>query len=292
MTLTLVSAADSGYFEFINELVDSVRMHAEGFGISINILDVGLTAEQRSDLAAKVQSIVDPDWRVSPPVGSEVQDWYKAMVSRPFLPEIFPGYSHYLWLDADCWIQDGSVISLFLREAERGKLAIVPEVDRTFSHNAFELMRFRQNQAEQYFSEIYGPKTAGVFKFLPVLNVGAFCLAQDAPHWDHWAKAFAEVLSKGAHFFADQASLNHTVRRNDLPFAGLPLYCNWNCNHELLAFDRDGGEFVEPDEPHTTIGIMHLTGKSKTLVSKIRCVDGGSIETGFRLSDFGRLRRD
>jgi len=29
----------------------------------------------------------------------------KAQVCRPFIPQIFPGYRCYLYLDSDCWVQ-------------------------------------------------------------------------------------------------------------------------------------------------------------------------------------------
>ena len=43
---TIVTLADSNYFEMLEELVDSINKHPESENISICVLDAGLTEEQ------------------------------------------------------------------------------------------------------------------------------------------------------------------------------------------------------------------------------------------------------
>ena len=44
---TIVSLADSNYFELLNELIDSIKKFEKSNTIAICILDAGLTEEQK-----------------------------------------------------------------------------------------------------------------------------------------------------------------------------------------------------------------------------------------------------
>ncbi len=50
---TIVSLADSNYFDLLNELVDSILKFTEGKEVDICILDAGLSDEQKNILTAK-----------------------------------------------------------------------------------------------------------------------------------------------------------------------------------------------------------------------------------------------
>jgi lipopolysaccharide biosynthesis glycosyltransferase len=43
---TIVTLADSNYFEMLNELIDSINQHPESKKISICVLDAGLKDDQ------------------------------------------------------------------------------------------------------------------------------------------------------------------------------------------------------------------------------------------------------
>ena len=45
---TIVSLADSNYFELLNELIDSIKQFDQSKSIAICILDAGLTEEQKN----------------------------------------------------------------------------------------------------------------------------------------------------------------------------------------------------------------------------------------------------
>ena len=45
---TIVSLADSNYFDLLNELVDSILKFPEGKNVDICILDAGLSNEQKN----------------------------------------------------------------------------------------------------------------------------------------------------------------------------------------------------------------------------------------------------
>ena len=54
---TIVSLADSNYFNLLNELVDSIIQFTKSSEVDICILDAGLTNEQKNILSKKVKEI-------------------------------------------------------------------------------------------------------------------------------------------------------------------------------------------------------------------------------------------
>ena len=58
---TIVSLADSNYFELLCELIESIKRFKESKDIDICILDSGLTAEQIGFLTSRVSSIKKPN---------------------------------------------------------------------------------------------------------------------------------------------------------------------------------------------------------------------------------------
>ena len=103
----IVSLADSNYFDLLNELIDSILKFDESKNVSICILDAGLTNEQKETLLKKVDEIKNAEWDIEVP-GFKVRgkEWLKSQVSRAFLPNYFPKYKKYLWIDCDAWVQE------------------------------------------------------------------------------------------------------------------------------------------------------------------------------------------
>ena len=64
---TIVSLADSNYFDLLNELVDSILKFSESKEVDICILDAGLSIEQKSILSKKVKEIKKAQWDIEVP---------------------------------------------------------------------------------------------------------------------------------------------------------------------------------------------------------------------------------
>ena len=60
----------------------------------------------------------------------------------------------------------------------------------------------------------------------------------------------------------DQVALNYAIYRCGLfdRTELLPAWCNWTCHFGFPAWDSAALQYVEPNLPHTPIGIVHLTG--------------------------------
>ena len=80
-----------------------------------------------------MKEIKNPDWPCPlPPDKIAGKEFLKACVCRPFLPQIFPGYDIYFWMDADTWIQNWAGPDLFLQGAARKKIALTSQADRAY----------------------------------------------------------------------------------------------------------------------------------------------------------------
>lgn len=299
-TITVVTAADAGYFDLLRGLVLSLEQGPLSSRLPLSILDLGLTPEQAAWLRARGATLTEPGWDVEFPGREQVPSHYRAMSARPYLPRYFPGYEIYLWIDCDAWVQDDTVLAWFIRGARRGKMAVVPELDRGYwtMHKPPKL--WGQNQ--QAFAWSFGLKAGYRLGRNPILNVGAFALRGDAPHWHLWGERHRQSLQRRRRrpphldspfnfFLSEQTALNYVIFADKAPATFLPATCNWFCGKGDPLYDRERGMMVEPHEPHTPLGIIHLAGKGmKERVWTIPTLDGGNVTCRLTFEDVSALR--
>ena len=130
---TIVSLADSNYFELLCELIDSIKSFEESKNVAICVLDAGLSDNQKNILLKKVDTIKKANWDIEVPSYKVIgKEWLKSQVSRAFLPKYFPGYNKYLWIDADAWVNSWEAIDLYFTGSDNGKLSISTSADRAY----------------------------------------------------------------------------------------------------------------------------------------------------------------
>ena len=113
--IAFVSGCDANYFPILVEWLKSLRSFDQGKQAHVCILDVGLKPEHIEYLNPLVDHIVNPDWPMDIPASRiRGREYIKACVCRPFIPQIFPDYDIYVWMDADTWIQDWRGIELYI----------------------------------------------------------------------------------------------------------------------------------------------------------------------------------
>jgi hypothetical protein len=259
----IVSGADSGYFELLQGCVRSIRDKPEARKIALGILDVGLTGSERQWLAEQGATIAAPGWDLDFPDRDNAPRYRQAQYGRPFLPRHFPGHDLYLWIDADAWVQDWAAVDLLLQAAEEGRLAIVPEMDRSYRNFFHAYDEFHGVIGEGY-RAVFDEPTASRLARRPLLNNGVFALAAGAPHWQAWAETLGKSLQRSRNGLIDQTTLNHVVYEQNLPAHFLPAWCNWICHHAAPVRDAGSGFLTEPNLPHQKLGIVHLTMWMKT----------------------------
>ena len=249
--------------------------------IDIGVLDLGLQPEESAQLSPFGPTIVKPGWDIDferPAAGSgsittgnkQIGEGFKAMVSRPFLREHFPGYETYIWIDADAWVQNWWAIEWLIEGARRGDLNIAPEMDRSYKHS-FNFREYVRWTFEQH-ATLFGEKSAKRVAYNPTLNCGVFSMPANHPAWSLWADAMRTALSRKVDFFVDQLALNHVVYSTEPPRCLLPSQFNWLANMAMPAFDPVTRDFVEPAIPHRPIGILHLSGNTKSAPREVRVI--------------------
>jgi hypothetical protein len=258
-----ITGGDADYFDLMRDCVGSLRATEEGRAMTLGILDCGLTAEQRAWFAEQGAIFATAGWDFDFPARAKLSDGYKALTARPFLPRYFSGFDLYFWIDGDCWVQQGDAITLFLRAARTGALAVAPEIHRLMRHYRHAWKEFSTINGAAY-AAAFGQETADRLIRYPLINAGVFALRSDAPHWQGWADLLGASLQRTADM-TDQTSLNVLVYDHGLPCEPLPSRCNWPIHHATPAWDAERGVFVEPAMPYEALGILHLTIYTKRL---------------------------
>ena len=294
----IISLADENYFELLEELVDSIKSFKQSENIAICILDAGLTDHQKNILAPKVDEIKSSDWDIKISQFKVMgKKWLKSLITRAFLPEYFPKYEKYLWIDADAWVNSWEAVELYFKGCENKKLSIATSADRAYGRvlrAEWILGSFARIKSQNYKhakSSGFSEKIAREVALKPHLNAGVFALASNAPHWEVWRKNLEESLKSGKVWGSDQIALNITVYHNKLPVEILPAYCNWTLI-DALKFDKKRNTLVEPYLPNHQIGIVHFAGKisdhirkNKDYISKIKTIDGDLIDMKLRYNN-------
>ena len=262
---TIVSLADSNYFELLNELINSIKSFKESSNFAICVLDAGLTDNQRNALSKKVDEVKKADWDIDVP-GYKVRgkEWLKSQVSRAFLPKYFPQYKKYLWIDCDAWVQDWSSIDLYFKACENGKLGITQTISPGYKIMSKvkwifgKIALIKSQNFKHAISSKIGIDKARKLAFVPHINIGVFSLENDSVCWKIWQENLTRTLSSGKIFGSEGLAINMSVYIDQVETEFLPLNCNWIASNLLPKFDEKKNCFVEPYLPNYKIGIMHL----------------------------------
>ena len=125
----IVTLADSNYFDLLLELIASIKRFEQSNDVSICVLDAGLKEDQIKNLNGKVEIIKKAKWDIEVPSYKTLgKEWLKSQVSRAFLPEYFPDFEKYLWIDCDAWVNTWDSIDLYFQACEDGKLGITQTI--------------------------------------------------------------------------------------------------------------------------------------------------------------------
>jgi len=268
-----ITGGDAQYFDLMRDCIDSLQATEEGRAMALGILDCGLTEEQRAWCRARGAILVAPQWDFDFPGREKLKEGYKALTARPFLPRYFPGFDLYLWIDGDCWVQQGDALALFLAAARTGALAAAPEIHRSMRHYRHAWTEFSTINGAAY-EACFGKQTAERLIRYPLINAGVFALSADAPHWQGWAEVLGSALQRSADM-TDQIALNVLVYDRGFACEPLPSRCNWPVHHATPAWDATRALFVEPAMPYDPLGILHLTIYTKKLATlDVREVSG------------------
>lgn len=264
----IVTTADSAIFPLLVGLLRSLRT-LDRTRFAVCLIDLGLTPAQREHVAPDCQRIVPIDdaklVHPAPHLIEGFQSWvpfWKALTARPFVPEYFPGFRHYIGVDADTWFQKLDVLDFMVAEMAKGRCVIAPEMDvayRTYyGADAFEdVVKDKTTLTRGFF----GDDAATMTGAMPYFNVGLYGLAAAAPHWQLFKRYLSEVTKTRFHFLCESVVFNIVLLqlRN---FTLMPATCNWMCTLAKPVRGEDG-LWRSPAYPFPVIEMLHLTGNNK-----------------------------
>ena len=261
----IVSLADANYYPLLDELINSIKRFKDSENLAICILDAGLTEEQKINLSSKVDEIKSAEWDIEvPDYKVKGKEWLKSQVSRAFLPNYFPNYEKYLWIDCDAWVNDWKCIELYFKACENGKLGITQTIGPGYKITSKVNWLFgklaiikSQNFKHAVKSKI-GFDKARKLAFAPHINIGVFSMEKNSKGWKSWQDNLFQTLKAGNIFGSEGLAINMSVYIDNLETEFLPLNCNWITSNLLPKYDEENQTFVEPFLPNYKIGIMHL----------------------------------
>ncbi len=262
---TIVSLADSNYFDLLIELIDSIKQFPQSSNVAICILDAGLKEEQKKILSVKVDEIKSAEWDIKVPDSKiKGREWLKSQVSRAFLPKYFPSYEKYLWIDCDAWVNDWQSIELYFKACENGKLGITQTIGPGYKITSRvnwvfgKLAIIKSQNFKHAIKSNISLEKARKLAFAPHINIGVFSLEKNSICWNSWQENLRQTLKSGEIFGSEQLAMNMSVYIDNIETEFLPLNCNWITSNLLPKFDEENKTFVEPYLPNYKIGIMHL----------------------------------
>jgi len=298
----IVSLADANYYPLLNELINSIKRFEKSRDIAICILDAGLSDQQKDELSSKVDEIKSAEWDIEvPDFKVKGKDWLKSQVSRAFLPNYFPNYEKYLWIDCDAWVNDWNCIDLYFKACDDGKLGITQtigpgykitsKVNWLFGKLALIKSQNFKHAVKSKISYVDARKLA----FAPHINIGVFSMEANSPGWSSWQKNLFQTLKAGNIFGSEGLAINMSVYIDELKTEFLPLNCNWITSNLLPKFDEDNNTFVEPFLPNYKIGIMHLAAgiwkdgkdmrRNKDIKIQIENLEGKFLQKSLRFNN-------
>jgi hypothetical protein len=273
----LISASDAAFHDLLAGLMRSVQKGALRDGMDLGVLDLGLEEHQREELQALGARLCVPEldydaglFRTPP------QPPFRAMTARPHLPRYFPGYDLYIFLDADCWVQDWEAVRLYATAAWRTGTAVTPETDRSYTP------LFADSTVAEWrrlvYLKCFGEQIARDLSVFDMINTGLFASRADSALWENWSRVLGIVYGAVGEplFYAEQTVLNTLIRSQVVPAAFLPARCNWMCNRALPFCSEDGAVLHEPQPPFDRLGIVHLTGPMKNGEQTLTDLAGGT----------------
>ena len=291
----LVSSCDSKYFSLLKELFLSIKHIGILNEYEFAVLDTGMNEDQLIYLKDNNVLVKKAEWDVAVPKYKILgRNHLKTQVARAFLPNYFPNFKIYIWLDADLWINDKNTFLLYEKGASDNCLAITPQSDRAYFNNANVewFMNFPKKVKTINFKNIgksVSKKLAKKYAFYSTLNAGAFAINENEDIWKCFQKNVRLAAKKGRIFGTDQVGLALSVHEDKIPTQFLPAYCNWMCEFHLPMFDEQTDKFIEPYLPHHELAIVHLAGldeirSDKKILVDIKTPEGNFLKKSLRFN--------
>ena len=241
------------------------------------LIDIGcgpVTREWMTQHGCRVVAFDQAPIGMAPPAGGA--NYMKALVCRPFIPQILPEYACFLYLDADAWVQNRDSVELALSAARSSpdRVVLAPFLDYSYSFNYAHPDEENYLRFLGYFYEwyevSYGIEVAEQMKGRVLFSAGVFAMSAECPLWKGYAEEVGAVFARDysekpfAFHVAEQTALNRLIYTTGA-FIPLEAIHNYNCHVGAVERDEKSGEVVVKYPPRRPLGIVHLSYSSKMM---------------------------
>jgi hypothetical protein len=197
------------------------------------------------------------------------------------LPEVFPGYECYVWVDSDIRFLDREGFGFFANRARDREVSIVAshKTDPAYIVNSNPIkagIYHREKNRRLY--EAFGQDVARYFEFFNPYNAGFFAARADSPIWVRYRRNLGKTISLKFLAMREQDALNVSIIEVGSQ-CNAPCTMNWLCSLSMPTRDGDGS-WRTPDTTKRKISVAHLTNSTVPLTINGRT---GSIYDYYRL---------
>jgi hypothetical protein len=255
----IVTGCDAAHFGLVEDLLQSFRQHYKQ-DFSLGFLNFR-SEEVSLEIQCKVDHIVDFP---RPSVEFDKKFGYFTGFTglKARLPDLFPHFDYYCWIDADCWFQNAESLPRIFDGLDRADICIHLEHGREYVRFPTPNPRTRQ---------IYSINEAGRLGEMPInmpmVNAGVFAMAAASPIWELWRKETDDLLERHKAgeqiYFSDQIPLHKIIYKTRKSIFPIRAIDNWPTYASNPMLDRATRSLRDPVPPHEELGIIHLAGPFK-----------------------------
>ncbi|HLK24383.1 MAG TPA: hypothetical protein VKT30_06985 [Caulobacteraceae bacterium] len=255
----IVTGCDANHYDLVADLVASLR-DARGSRVEIGFVHVGEDPVPPSiaNHVDHIAEVPDRDFEAKPRRGFRLA--YLSVKAR--LPEFFPGYEVYVWLDGDTWVQNPVGLDEIAYCAGLADVCMHPERDVNYM-----LADPSRNYLYDVYRRIYGEEEANRYNLHASINSGVFGATASSPLWKLWRDALADVRDRGNDsaevHFSDQIPVHRLIVSGRLSWLPLRSVNNWLTMLCRPAIHLQRRRLVVPTYPNEEINIIHLIHDTK-----------------------------
>ncbi len=306
MKIAVITACNTHHLELALGVINSVRR--KHFAATIFCLDVGLDETSRRTIESIGVTVVPVGWDIKVRAPG---DWFRVLTARPFIIDYIPGFDVYIWLDADCWVQDGSALHTLEDAALDSDFAAVSQVHRGYRMFMSVSPRAPGIPNYSYYrylcSSLLDRLSSSALASYPFLNAGVWAATATSSFWKEWQAAARETYSRvdeappppwvpdvailaddlwlgGGNlllFHADEVAFNKAAYLGNTRPNILEAKINWLCSMALPMIEKNG-ILVDNVWPHDKIGIIHQTSRTKQGLWRLKVRGGGTRTISLR----------
>ncbi len=280
----VLTGCDAKFYPYMEECLLSLLDMGIDKKADIAILDLGLTSDQVSKLSSMGFMVKVPTWPSYVPDEVRKIPHQIGLVARTALREYFPGYSVYLWFDADAWAQTPEFFDALVTGARARGAAVIREDGTNYKRDFMYSKWWFGNMITSY--GLFNGLKVGI---KPSINIGILALSDTAPHWEQWIAYYQEFINKRGKV-NNQHSFNAALEIETLTYYKAPARCNWLPTLSTPAWDAERKMVCEPNKSATPLSVVHLAGPNKEMPYTLKQTTGGTITTPLTYTAIKSLR--